>query len=283
MLRIFRSPIKSVISKRSDGVFTPVIDYLLDDYPGAAGAYSLRRLSSTYEGDAIRVRRSSDNAEQDIGFVGEDLDTASLLSFVGAGNGFVTVWYDQSGSVNNATQSTAGAQPQIVDSGSVVMVDGNPALDFNGKWVRAGITQNQPFTSLVVHKFDTINAGSTTGNDIFDGNTNGGDRTLLDLRNGNYRFFAGATFETSVAASTNNALMYVFWSNTSSQYALNNASLATVGSSIGGGDIDGELSIGYTNNPNFLGKMQEILIYDGDKAGDRTELNSNINNHYSIY
>jgi hypothetical protein len=29
--------------------------------------------------------------------LGNDLDTASLLTFCGAGNGFVTTWYDQSG------------------------------------------------------------------------------------------------------------------------------------------------------------------------------------------
>ena len=105
---------------------------LLDEYPGAAAAYSLRQLSSTYAGSAIRVRRSSDNAEQDIGFVSNELDTASLLSFVGAGNGFVTTWYDQSGNSDDATQSTAAAQPQVVSSGSLILEGGNPSLNFDG-------------------------------------------------------------------------------------------------------------------------------------------------------
>jgi hypothetical protein len=55
---------------------------LLDNYPGATVAYSLRKLRTAYSGNAIKVRRSSDNLEQDIGFVGNDLDTASLLTFV---------------------------------------------------------------------------------------------------------------------------------------------------------------------------------------------------------
>ena len=42
--------------------------YLLDTYSGSAVAYSLRKLSLAYSGSAIRVRRSSDNAEQNIGF-----------------------------------------------------------------------------------------------------------------------------------------------------------------------------------------------------------------------
>lgn len=54
---------------------------LLDTYPASA-AYSLRKLSSSYGGFAIRVRRDSDNAEQDIGFDGNELDTVALNDFV---------------------------------------------------------------------------------------------------------------------------------------------------------------------------------------------------------
>ena len=61
----------------------PASPLLLDTYTGAAVAYSLRQLRTAYTGAAIRVRRSSDNAEQDINFVGGDLDTQSLLDFVG--------------------------------------------------------------------------------------------------------------------------------------------------------------------------------------------------------
>jgi hypothetical protein len=58
---------------------------ILDTYTGATAAYSVRKLSSTYTGDALRVRRSSDDTEQDIGFnASNELDTAALLSFVNA-------------------------------------------------------------------------------------------------------------------------------------------------------------------------------------------------------
>ena len=61
--------------------------YLLDSYSGAAAAYSLRKLKSTYVGSAIRVRRSGDNVELNIGFDGSgNLDTSSLLSFIGVNN-----------------------------------------------------------------------------------------------------------------------------------------------------------------------------------------------------
>jgi len=64
--------------------------YILDLYGNAASAFSLRRLSQAYNGSAIRVRRSSDNTEQDIGFNDSgSLDEASLSSFVGSGNYFL--------------------------------------------------------------------------------------------------------------------------------------------------------------------------------------------------
>ena len=57
-------------------VFTSgVTGYLVDDYSPTV-AYSLRKLSSSAT-NAIRVRRSSDNTEQDIGFSGDNLDTTS--------------------------------------------------------------------------------------------------------------------------------------------------------------------------------------------------------------
>jgi hypothetical protein len=97
----------------------------------AAAAYSLRKLSSTYNGPAIRVRRT-DNTEVDIGFTATgDLNTAALLAHVGTGtgnNGFVTTWYDQSGNGRHMTQPTRGSQPQIVVDGVIWTKNGRSAL-----------------------------------------------------------------------------------------------------------------------------------------------------------
>lgn len=105
----------------------------LDAVTGAAAAYGLRLLRTAYAGPAIRVRRSSDNAESDIGFTAAgDLDTVALLAFTGAGSGFVTVWYDQSGNARNAVQATAANQPRIVNAGVVDTMGGRPTLRFDG-------------------------------------------------------------------------------------------------------------------------------------------------------
>jgi len=56
---------------------------ILDEYPGAAAAYSLRLLNTDYTGDAIVVRRASDNTTQNIGFI----DDSGLRLFCRLGAG----------------------------------------------------------------------------------------------------------------------------------------------------------------------------------------------------
>jgi hypothetical protein len=114
---------------------------LLNTYTNATAAYSVRLLKSDYAGACLRVKRSSDNTEEDIGFVNRVLDTVSLLAFVGAGNGFVAKWYDQSGSGNDMV--LAANQPLIVDTGSlIVQDDGRPGVLTNA--VDTNMTVNIP-------------------------------------------------------------------------------------------------------------------------------------------
>lgn len=101
----------------------------LDLANNVGAAFSLRKLRASYTGSAIMVRRSSDNTTRAIGFDSNgDLDTATLMSFVGTGNGFVTIWYDQSGNNRNLIQNTTTAQPYIVRSGVLVTQSGRPAV-----------------------------------------------------------------------------------------------------------------------------------------------------------
>lgn len=90
-------------------------------------AYSTRKLRAAYSGNAIRVRRSSDNAEADIAFTPSgDLDETALLSHVGAGDGFISTWYDQSTLGLDAFEPTAANQPRIVSSGTIDKKNSRP-------------------------------------------------------------------------------------------------------------------------------------------------------------
>ena len=95
--------------------------YLLDAYPDAYAAYSLRKLSSTYDGPAIRVRRSSDDAEEDFGFVGDDLDIAGLEAWLAGSDGEVVVWYAQVAGTPNLIPDDGQNGPLIAEAGTVIL------------------------------------------------------------------------------------------------------------------------------------------------------------------
>ncbi|MBL7693133.1 MAG: VCBS repeat-containing protein, partial [Flavipsychrobacter sp.] len=96
-------------------------------------AYSVRRLSTSYTGKLIQVRRSSDNSLSDIGYnAGNHLDTVALKTFIGGNTGYVVKWYDQSGNGNDGIQATNSSQPMIVSAGTIVRANGEPAIKFNG-------------------------------------------------------------------------------------------------------------------------------------------------------
>lgn len=126
-------------------------------------AYSLRKLSSTYTGAAIQVRRSSDNATQNIGFdVNGNLDTAALTSWVGSGSGFIAIWYDQSGNVLNATQSNVANQPRIVNAGAIDRRNLYPTLVFSGGQflvTSANYSNAAVFSTTAVAFVNTTNSG----------------------------------------------------------------------------------------------------------------------------
>lgn len=105
-------------------------------FDGAAAAYSTRiPAGGIYGGPLLRVRRSSDNAEQDIyasaipdANGNRFLDTTALLAFAGVNSAFVTTWYDQSGNGRHATQTTGTSQPRIVNAGVIDLLNNKPAL-----------------------------------------------------------------------------------------------------------------------------------------------------------
>lgn len=104
--------------------------YPLDVIGGVApiAAYSTRKLSSSYAGPCVRVRRSSDNAEQDIGFSGADLNKAAADAFAAGSFLYLKTVYDQSGNGNHATQATSADQPAL----DTFLMYGSRVIRFDG-------------------------------------------------------------------------------------------------------------------------------------------------------
>ena len=263
---------------------------LLNVYPGAAAAYSLRKLRSTYTGFAIRVRRSSDNTETDIGFDSSDgLDTTSLTSFVGAGSGFVTTWYDQSGNGRNVTQTTVGYQPSIVSSGTVLLFGSKPSLYFSPivgaletkAMSNSSFTLAQPNTYFILTQGTSTN---TTGDrNIFDGT--GANRNAIGKSNlnSNYFLYAGTlVYSTTPVDTIKNLFVPIF--NTTSSFLYKNGNAILSNANPGAQSLQG-LRIGayQENQAHWESYIPEFIVYNSNQSTNRTAIESNINSYYSIY
>jgi len=264
---------------------------LLDTYSGAAAAYSLRLLDSTYTGSAIRVRRSSDNAEQDIGFnVFGELDTVSLLAFAGTGDAFVKTWYDQA-STNDATQTTTANQPKIVSSGAVITENGKPAVEFDGALsyfplVLSGININN-LSSFGVGVTDLV-PPSANGDIMLSLSGGSASRWYTPYTTGtnfNYGYGSSSTAN-SIASDTNQHIFTMIAGSTQG-----NMSSFLDGTSVGtatlesGFDSSIQLSIGSYNVTTHAwpGRIQEIVVYASDESSNRTGIETNVNTFYSIF
>jgi hypothetical protein len=278
-------------------VNTPSASLLLDLYPDAVCvAYSLRKLRTAYTGSAVRVRRSSDNTEQDIGFVADELDTASLLAFCGAGNGFVQTWYDQSGNARDAAQTTQANQPQIVSSGLVINLNSKPTVQFNNQQfiTRASFNVSSVSTFTLLKKYNIQGFGAYLRNVTATGNsfaivtaqsgtwvsqcvnfTNG-----VDVNPNPTRRFAGKTLPTNQYLEN-----WIYNTSVRNIYENNIILTTNTGSTGWGGKLDFTLgSISYNGNPaNDKVEIQELIIYDLDQTANLSAINTNINTNYAIY
>jgi len=275
-----RDDVKYLI-QNPEPVPTPAFTGLLNDYSGAAAAYSLRLLDNTYTGDAIVVRRASDNTTQAIGFVNNELDTTSLESFCSGTDGFVTTWYDQSGNGNDAANVTAVTQPKIVSSGSTILENGKAAIEFNVNWLTTSYPLPSVFSAFNVAKtnfantFETIIGSELTFNDwiwhLF-------RSSKFQLRPDSGSYYSGATL------NAQKYLINSIYNGDLNAYIDGNSYISQ--SSVALPSPSGNLQIGTTQSNvsySFNGILQEIILYDSDQSTNRAGIETNINDHYSIY
>jgi len=255
---------------------------LLDTYSGAAAAYSLRKLRAAYTGNAIRVRRASDNTEQNIGFVNNELDTASLTSFCSGTNGFVTTWYDQSGNGYDATQSTAANQPQIVAAGVVLTNAGKPCLRFDNSLdaLITTLTINRPYS--IYCQFRQFSNGA-----IRMINSNSSLNSLISSsRLANTVFTQGNVVAAAYASINENVIVSLIQSAiATSKFFYNNTNIAIASPA---SNNFGVLCFGAApafgaNMEPANGEIKESIVWLTDQSSNNTAIQTNMNEYYGIY
>lgn len=260
------------------------VQSLLDFYPSSQVAFSIRKLRLGYNGPAMTIRRTSNNQDTDIYFLGDgSLDTASILSWIGASDANIVTWYDQSGNGSHAQQATLAFQPKIAVAGAIIEVNGKPAILFDGSDDELSFSN---FSIGVTHSaysvFDRLATAHRNG--FFGSAANTG----YDMFIGVDDFIYSATTEGFIQSNaTNLVLTQSIWSD----------------DMVTGGSVRkmyrNDVEIASTWNPgaatrdiNTIGKwggnlannhVQEGIIWLSDQSANRSGILSNINDYYSIY
>ena len=265
---------------------------LLNLFPGASAAYSLRKLDTGYAGSAIQVRRISDNATQNIGFVNNVLDLTALTTFLGAGSGRVSIWYDQSGNGRNLISAAAIEQPLVYASGPVIF-NGAPYLRLDGvddRLVNAGF---DPTNAGVLSTFTVALAAMSTLNTVVFLHQ---DQTP-GSRIGQWgRFSSGIsqsiTFNTAQAnftangSTVTNSVPYVYTTIRRPANVQSYVNGATGGSVVTTGtpivNAAATVYIGRRATEALAGLMSEVVMYPLDQTTTRAAIEQNIRNYYGF-
>jgi len=267
---------------KSGGV-TPAFVGILDAYPLADYIYAPARFVSAYTGDILRVRRNG-NDELDIPYLANgEMDIAALEAFVVAGGGSefgrVPIWYNQ-GSGNDALQATAGNQPFIASSGSVITQNGKPTIQHQSgnQELKLATIDNlgKEYKIFGVIKFDGLGTE-------FLGSKNSGifNYGVYNDAGGFYHAANGSFGNNAASFGTTFALVTISRGGTTTITPFKNG--AALGSSftLGAGNNDFFLRSlsGEEDNTvfNFVGNMSAVVIYkngidDTQRQGIETAL-----------
>jgi len=269
---------------------------LLDDYSNAVVGYSLRKLSSDYTGNAIKVTPDGVTFT-DIGFDSNgELDTASLPS---DSDLYVSTWYDQVAS-NNLVMTTLSSMPVIKSGGNVIKVNSKPAVSFaTGREMRVN-SDSTPFgnqiditsknlTHILVTDLDTDSAlreyalmGSSSSNGRWQFRANSGGN--FTYQSGAQQFFFGYggfnvdLFDPNIFIVTHgdvggNVKFY--------QNALNPK---TNGTTVNGTGQHQMWRIAGNSSTNVsTQKMSEYVLFNVDYDSSVSDINTAVNDYYGTY
>ena len=290
---------------------------LLDDYPGADIAYSIRKLSKDYAGYAMKIRvdatsdRTADVAFDDDGFVsasskiynpssgGSDGDT--LATFVGSDNEvYLDTWYDQSGNSKNATDTsgspTLANQPKLYTSNSLITDVTSGTARAAILWDAADLMHfsNSGF-ALGGNATFFVSRSTRAGDSIpwtlsFDTSTPAHYLHFQYSVAGFFYYQNGLSGAASVAMNSGVNIdekrrLFSYLATTSAQTISANgtsdsADPVDVGTSSMSGPSGFGMAVGFYG---YQGKMQEFIHYDTDQTSNSSNIVSSINTTLEVY
>ena len=191
--------------------------------------YSVRKVVPTYTGYAMRIRRSSDNAEADISFDSANtISTGSVATLVADGSAstlgtftsgtdaFVTIWYNQCRNTNAVT---------IGNTGTAKSVNTFHTLNLTGDFTITLELGSFDYSLAVSNITDILHAVDTT--------STAGDGILIENRatgRGGYCkcFFNSSTITSSAILGEHTKTFVVSRSGSTVDFSINGSSQGTV-------------------------------------------------------
>jgi len=270
-------------------VFGGSAEYFLDEYSPEI-CFSLHRVQAT-ETDVVRVRRDSDNAESD--FTATEISDGTLVAWTGANNGFVVTMYNlgAGGSTYDATQSTAGDQPKIVDSSTGVLTvpqNGNLALLFDGTrdFLQLGSAWLTTTTFTEVHAFNRASSGISSIVFGYTGSTTPYTSFWFTDNKTYFKPTGGATVGSWFTPDTSSGDFLDFISYSSNSALLYRNNVASGDNPLSHTHSTSNRSLdkfGARSTTKANGYKQFYCVFETDENANRTEIQDYINDALSIY
>lgn len=281
---MYMSNVNAIGAFRPRGGITPS-GYILDLYPGASAAYSLRKLKASTNA-VVRVVRSNDLQERD--FTSFEVLNGDVGTWVGAANdGRVIIWYDQTGNGNHATSPLSTNLPLIASKGAQVTEGGIPMVNFESIQAnRLTLTTPIAYTNSVYTFFGNGTKINTADSSFLGGDTGsfqlmysdiGGNPTISAQRQGEADL-GSLTLPTSTGhfaiSCRVNETNPVYVANTTSGSGTSAGTFTQPVQYVGAdaGALD-----------DFQGKMGDWILYDTDQWANQAAIQADINSYYSIY
>jgi hypothetical protein len=215
----------------------------------------------------LRIARQTSTGDYTI-----NIDNVTLTQLTA--DGHVTTWYDQSDNGNDSTQSTASAQPKIVDGGTLVTDSANnPAIIGDGvddTLVHPTLTDELDSSDFLVT--------AAYKDDLTMGIVGAIPRLYLRSSSMSYNTLNTVGYPNQTGR---NVMSFQVTGNTQEVFG-NGASLGTASETQV--DIGQNMFNVMQGGSNFSdGPLMEVVVFGDNQSTNRTGIENNINDHYSIY
>ena len=270
--------------RHSSGVFRGVYD----NFPGLVHVYEpARRTLTAYTGNLVRLRRASDDAEADFGYLANgNLDTAAIAAWA-AGASYIVTIYDQIGG-DNVTQGTAANQPLF----TAAMLNGRAGAFYDGTndYLRGAYTTggalSQPFSAYALAQLDASVLADASVRFLVDSDDTTNRMALYKAQAAGvtkWNLYAGAGLVSLTALSTWGIFSVLLSGVTSALWR--NSSLIAGPSNGGAHNADG-ITIGddWAGANPWKGYIGPIIIVDpAHSDAQRVAMQNSINSFYGAY